>query len=315
MSSLVDQSPNSSILILSSAFFLVTFLIVVTGATGLLGKATAEHLVRQGHEVISIDRREGECAKGSKLVVGDLTNLDFCDSVIAGADGVAHLGAIPNPTDARQFEVFKNNSVSTFAVFTAAAQAEVKTVVYASSLSAYGFAYSDEWTSPLYAPVDEAHPFIFEESYALSKEVNERSALMWSRRCETAFVGMRFPWTNTPEKTLELARRFNDEDYLPPDPRFPKGIVAKILWTYLDLRDAVKAIEIVLQSNIKGSHVYNFAAPDIMAKAPTMELMQKFHPKTEIRSPLPGHSAPLSSQAFVDTFGYAPEFLINRDDI
>ena len=289
--------------------------IVVTGATGLLGRATAEHLVRQGHEVISVDKREGDFAEGSKLVVGDLTSLDFCDSAIAGASAVVHLGAIPNPTDARQYEVFKNNSVSTFAVFTAAAQAKVKNVVYASSLSAYGFAYSDEWTSPLYAPVDEAHPFIFEESYALSKEVNERSALMWSRRCETAFVGMRFPWTNTPEKTLELARRFNDEDNLPPDPRFPKGIVAKILWTYLDLRDAVKAIEVVINSDIKGASVYNFAAPDIMAKAPTMELMAKFHPKTEIRSPLPGHNAPLSSQAFVDTFGYAPQFLINRDDI
>ena len=289
--------------------------IIVTGATGLLGRATAEHLVRQGHEVISVDKREGDFAEDSKLVVGDLTSLEFCDSVIAGANAVVHLGAIPNPTDARQFNVFQNNSVSTFAVFTAAAQAKVKTVVYASSLSAYGFAYSDEWTSPLYAPVDEAHPFIFEESYALSKEVNERSALMWSRRCETAFVGMRFPWTNTPEKTLELARRFNDEDNLPPDPRFPKGIVAKILWTYLDLRDAVKAIEVVINSDIKGASVYNFAAPDIMAKAPTMELMQKFHPKTEIRSPLPGHTAPLSSQSFVDTFGYAPQYLINRDDI
>jgi hypothetical protein len=52
-----------------------------------------------------------------------------------------------------------------------------------------------------------------------------------------------------------------------------------------------------------------------MAKAPTMELMQKFHPKTEIRSPLPGHSAPLSSQAFVNTFGYAPQFLVNREEI
>ncbi|CAB4748121.1 unannotated protein [freshwater metagenome] len=289
--------------------------IVVTGATGLLGRATATHLVECGHEVISVDRKEGDFAAGSKLVVGDLTSLEFCDSVIEGANAVVHLGAIPNPTDARQFNVFQNNSVSTFAVFTAAAQAKVKTVVYASSLSAYGFAYSDEWTSPIYAPVDEAHPFVFEESYALSKEVNERSALMWSRRCETAFVGMRFPWTNTLEKTLELARRFNDEDKLPPDPRFPKGIVAKILWTYLDLRDAVKAIEVVINSDIKGAHVYNFAAPDIMAKAPTMELMAKFHPKTEIRSPLPGHSAPLSSQAFVHTFGYAPQYLINRGEI
>jgi nucleoside-diphosphate-sugar epimerase len=289
--------------------------VVVTGATGLLGKATATHLVSQGYEVISVDRRAGDFAEGSKLVVGDLTSLDFCDSVIDGAQAVAHLGAIPNPIDARQFNVFANNSVSTFAVFTAAAQAKVKTVVYASSLSAYGFAYSDEWTSPIYAPVDEAHPFIFEESYALSKEVNERSALMWSRRCDTAFVGMRFPWTNTPEKTLELARRFNDEDNLPPDPRFPKGIVAKILWTYLDLRDAVNAIEVVINSDITGSHVYNFAAPDIMAKAPTLELMAKFHPGTEIRSSLPGHSAPLSSQAFVDTFGYTPQYLINHEEI
>jgi hypothetical protein len=52
-----------------------------------------------------------------------------------------------------------------------------------------------------------------------------------------------------------------------------------------------------------------------MAKALTLELMKKFHPKTEIRGPLPGHSAPLSSQAFVDTFGYAPQFLLNRDEI
>ena len=71
----------------------------------------------------------------------------------------------------------------------------------------------------------------------------------------------------------------------------------------------------VINSNIKGAHVYNFAAPDIMAKAPTIELMAKFHPKTEIRSPLPGHTAPLSSQAFVDTFGYAPQYLINRGEI
>jgi nucleoside-diphosphate-sugar epimerase len=42
--------------------------IVVTGATGLLGRATAAHLVGQGHEVISVDRREGDFAQGSKPV-------------------------------------------------------------------------------------------------------------------------------------------------------------------------------------------------------------------------------------------------------
>ena len=51
--------------------------IVVTGATGLLGKATAIHLVESGYEVISVDRKDGDFAAGSKLVVGDLTSLDF----------------------------------------------------------------------------------------------------------------------------------------------------------------------------------------------------------------------------------------------
>ena len=122
---------------------------VVTGATGLIGGATARHLKDAGHEVLAVDIKDGEVGAGIQLKVGDLTDLDFCDSVIAGADYVAHLGAIPNPTDSRQFNVFKNNSVSTFAVFTAAAQAKVKTVVYASSLSAYGIAYSEKWTSPV----------------------------------------------------------------------------------------------------------------------------------------------------------------------
>jgi nucleoside-diphosphate-sugar epimerase len=291
--------------------------IVVTGATGLLGSHTAKFLASQGHEVVGVDRKAGE-VEGVKIVVGDISDLAFCDSVIAGADGVVHLGAIPNPIDVRQYEVFKNNTVSTFAVFTAAAQAKVKTVVYASSLSAYGFAYSDEWTSPLFVPVDESHPMIYEESYALSKEVNELSAKMWSKRCDAAFVAMRFPWTNMPDKTLELARRFELEEtgqVLDENPRFPPGIVSKILWTYLDLRDATAAIEVVLKSDIKGAHAFNFAAPDTMAKKPTAELMARFHPKSEVRGDISGHKAPLSSQAFIDTFGYQPQYLFNRDEI
>ena len=104
--------------------------IVVTGATGLLGSHTAMFLASQGHEVIGVDRKAGE-VEGVKIIVGDISDLTFCDSVISGADGVVHLGAIPNPIDVRQYEVFKNNTVSTFAVFTAAAQAKVKTFLYA----------------------------------------------------------------------------------------------------------------------------------------------------------------------------------------
>ena len=117
--------------------------IVVTGATGLLGNATAKHLTAKGHEVVPVDRRDGEVAPGIKVIVGDLASLEFCDSVMVGAEAVIHLAAIPNPTDKRQHEVFSNNVVSSFAVFSAAAHAGVRIVAYASSLSAYGFPYSE----------------------------------------------------------------------------------------------------------------------------------------------------------------------------
>ena len=58
--------------------------ILVTGATGLLGNATAEYLVAKGHEVVAVDRVDGVVAPNLKVIVGDLTNLDFCDSVMSG---------------------------------------------------------------------------------------------------------------------------------------------------------------------------------------------------------------------------------------
>ena len=57
---------------------------VVTGATGLIGGAVARHLKAQGHEVIAVDRREGEVGDGIKLIIGDLFELEFADSVING---------------------------------------------------------------------------------------------------------------------------------------------------------------------------------------------------------------------------------------
>jgi nucleoside-diphosphate-sugar epimerase len=88
--------------------------IVVTGAAGLIGSHTAEYLHARGHEVIGVDLKTGELSKGIKMVVGDITDLAFCDQVISTADAVVHLGAIPNPTDVRQFNVFKNNTLSLF---------------------------------------------------------------------------------------------------------------------------------------------------------------------------------------------------------
>ena len=104
---------------------------------------------------------------------------------------------------------------------------------------------------------------------------------------------------------------------MPEDPRFPKGIVSKILWTHLDLRDAVKAIELASlnKPGLKGAHVFNFAAPDTIANESTEVLMKKFHPTTEIRGDISGFKSPYSSDLFIKTYGYDAQHLFDRSQI
>lgn len=283
--------------------------VVITGAIGLLGRVATQHLVNSGHEVTAVDRAEGSVPQGVHLRVGDLSDLDFVQKSIDGAEAVVHLAAIPNPLSGQEYGVFRNNVLTSFTVFNAAAEAGCKIVAYASSLSIYGTAWSPEWTSPQYVPVDETHPIVYSESYALSKEVAELTALDWSRRSNTAFVGFRFPYTNVAEDLLNCARLLKTEDSV-FSPR-----AAKILWAYLDSRDAAAALELTIQSDAKGAKVYNFAAPDTMATRSTESLLAQYHPTSTLKGDFSAHQSPVSSQLWLKEMGYSPRHLIDRSAI
>lgn len=280
--------------------------VVITGAIGLLGRVATQCLVDSGHEVLAVDRAVGPVPQGVELRVGDLEDLSFVQETINGAEAVVHLAAIPNPLPGKEYGVFRNNVLSSFAVFNAAAEAECKIVAYASSLSIYGTAWSPEWTSPQYVPVDEGHPLVYSESYALSKEVAELTALDWSRRSNTTFVGFRFPYTNSAEDLLNCARLLKTED-----PVFnPRA--AKILWAYLDSRDAAIALELTIRSDLKGSKAYNFAAPDTMASRSTESLLAQYHSHSILKGDFSGFQSPVSSDLWLNEMKYHPQFLIDR---
>jgi nucleoside-diphosphate-sugar epimerase len=280
--------------------------VVITGAIGLLGRVATQFLVDSGHDVVAVDRAEGPVPQGVNLHIGDLADLDFVQKAINGAEAVVHLAAIPNPLPGQEYGVFRNNVLSSFTVFNAAAEAGCKIVAYASSLSIYGTAWSPEWTSPHYVPVDEPHPIVYSESYALSKEVAELTALDWSRRSNTAFVGFRFPYTNSADDLLNCARLLKAED-----PAFsPRA--AKILWAYLDSRDAAAALEITIRSDLKGSRAYNFAAPDTMATRTTESLLAQYHPTSTLRGDFSAQQSPVSSTLWLKEMGYHPRYLIDR---
>jgi len=281
--------------------------IMLTGASGLIGKEVAKGLVAAGYEVLATDLVKDDLSPAQSFVVGNLLSSDFISKLDFACDAIVHLGSIPRPTLASDEETLHNNVIGTYHVFASAVENKVPLVIYASSLSIYGFAWSTG-TSPDYVPVDEKHPLYQYESYALSKEVNERSADMWANRSETAFVGLRFPHTHTLSVFNEMNQKMREEDKA----TLEQG--AKIFWAYLDLRDAVQGILTVIQKGAQGSKTYNFAAPDTYAPRPTRELMAEFHPNSKIASSISGHDSIIDCSQWSADFGYEPQYLLDRPE-
>lgn len=281
--------------------------VLITGAAGLIGREIVTSLVESGHEVFATDRVEIEPSPSVNFVKGDLTSPEFIAKLDFACDAVIHLGSVPGPLHDTDANVLHNNVMGTYQVFAAAVEKKVPLVIYASSLSIYGTAWSGPWTSPEYAPFDENHALHHYESYALSKEVNERSADMWANRSETAFVGLRLPHTNTAEVFHEFRRKMEEGD----EETLKTG--AKILWCYLDLRDAAHGVLEILRKGGEGSASYNFAAPDTFAHKPTREMLAQYHPHTEVVGPLPGYTSIYDCSRWLAVYGYAPQYLLDRE--
>lgn len=281
--------------------------VLITGSSGLIGREVTKALVAEGHEVLATDRVKHEQSPVGNFTVGDLESEDFVASLDFNCDAIVHLGSIPSPATDSDEKVFHNNVMGTYHVFAQAVKNNAPLVVYASSLSIYGTAWSGPWTSPEYVPVDEDHPFHHYESYALSKEVNERSADMWANRSKTAFVGFRFPFCNSESAISELAKKMKDGDLE------TLRMGAKILWGYLDVRDAAEAILVVMRTGALGSEKYNFAAPDSTAPKATVEMLSEYHPTSEIITSLSGYESVINCSQWRTAYGYEPQFLLNRE--
>lgn len=280
--------------------------ILVTGASGFLGISVATNLLNKGHEVVAVDLHLPEVQNQIDVITGDLRDLNFCDSIMEGINVVIHLGAIPSPTDKRQYKVFANNVDSSFAVFSAAAEAKVEKVIYSSSVAIYGFSYSEKKIIPNYFPIDELHPIHYQDSYAFSKHVNELSAKMWFERTGLSFVGIRFPYLSNEKNLLNLIQENSKKS---PE------IFQKMFWSYLDLRDAVIGLEIVALSRFKGEEVFNLVAPYTFFTESTSVLIKKFFPECQTVSQFIENQSPFSSKKFISKFGYQPKYLLNKSKL
>jgi len=267
--------------------------VVVTGGSGLTGRHVVADLVQHGYEVSSVDT----AAPAKPLSPYRLVNLEDIGQVygcLAGADAVVHLAAIPRPTFHTNDVVFHTNVMTLYNILEAAATLGIPRVVWASSVSVLGFPFFYRPLAPQYVPIDEAHPHLPQDPYALSKHLGEEMADAFVRRCGMTIISLRFPWIHTPDSFREQIVRLWD------DP----AAGASNLWSYIDGRDAAQAFRLALEAGITGHEPFFVAAPNTFMKTSSTDLVRLCYPDTEIRPGLDGHQSLLSSDKAARLFGY-----------
>jgi nucleoside-diphosphate-sugar epimerase len=246
-------------------------MIVVTGGSGKAGRACVSELVAHGYDLCNIDQVSGGDPNIPFSQV-DLTDfgqtmaaLSAIDERVHKVTGIVHLAAIPAPGRAPNHVIFETNTISTYNIFEAARQLQIKNIVWASSETVLGLPFD---IPPPYVPVDEEYPGRPETAYSLSKLIGEEMAKQFCRwDSELKIIGLRLSNVMSPE---DYARFPGFQD----DARKRKWNV----WSYIDARDAAQAFRLALEVDLKGAEVFIIANADTVMNRPNQDLLAEVFP-------------------------------------
>ena len=155
---------------------------LVTGGTGFVGSHVVRALVARGRAVRCLvrsgSRRDNLEGLPVEIVEGDLTDAASLARAVAGADTVYHVAADYRLWAKDPNDLYRTNVGGTHLLFEAASAANLKRVVYTSSVAALGL-------TPDGSAANEETPVVRDRiigHYKKSKHDAERVALTWARR-------------------------------------------------------------------------------------------------------------------------------------
>lgn len=300
--------------------------VLITGGAGNLARYVADEL-KPAHDLILFDRVSPSLAPfpfnhDGQLIIGELTSRDDCDRAIRAArpEVIVHLGAIPVPTDspvltARMIaegfappalppdETFRTNVLGTYYLLDAAQRHGVKKVVAASSyfVLGIGFRTSGRPFQVDYLPLDEEHPCRPEDTYSLSKVLNEETYRAYARAFGIQTIALRllrvsFPHRDDPAKIF---------DAQPPDPLGGDFLP----WIeYVDARDAAQAVRLSIEAtNLPAFESFIIGTDVLIAGDPRETVLNLYPHLADKVDAWPPGELPFSITKARRLLGYAPQ--------
>lgn len=281
--------------------------VLVTGADGFVGSHLLEYLQEQGEYELFGTTYSGsewlnEHLDAEHIKVGDLADLAHTAHMIQDVqpDWVIHLASLSVVAGSHQktLSTIQKNTAIQFAMLEAvrehAPQARVLSI---GSATCYG-QLPDKWNAQ---KIDESYPFYPNNPYAVSKATQEYLALSYYLSYDLDVVRVR-PFNQIgPRQTPDFAV-----------PAFASQVVAveraeqdhiavgnlDAVRDFTDVRDAVRAYELLMQSGSKGE-VYNLGSGHGVAMQTVLdELIEEAHTEITVK-PDPARMRPSDVPVFV----------------
>ena len=284
--------------------------IFFTGGSGKAGKHAIEHLVGLGHRVTNADLvplgRDG--VPDLRVDLTDAGQVFDALSAYAGHDelepgsgvpsydAVVHFAAIPAILIRPDNETYRINTLSTYNVIEAAVKLGIGKVIFASSETTYGVCFADGEVRPEYVPVDEEHPTVPQDSYAMSKVVNEVTARSFQARSGIDIYGLRINNVIEPDEYETAFPAFVAEP----------ALRRRNIFAYIDARDLGHMVECCLRTDGLGYEVFNVSNDDTSVAITSEEVYDRFYAGVEQRRELTGFQTFYANDKAKRLVGFAP---------
>lgn len=225
-------------------------MVFVTGGTGQVGSAIADHLANRGCHVITASRRQASTNRAAahlSVNLGDGAALDRilgcvqpCEAIVHAAASLSH--DLFDPT------VSLTNCLGTQQIIKIAEAWRCRSIVYISSVPVIG--------RPQFHPITEEHPANPQSAYHASKLYGEQLVRLMENPKRSA-VSLRLTSPAGPGTPANRILSVFVQRALQDQPLLLVGNGTR-RQNYVDVRDVALAVEACLQKDVSG--VYNVAA-------------------------------------------------------
>ncbi|MGM0823472.1 MAG: NAD-dependent epimerase/dehydratase family protein [Pseudomonadota bacterium] len=261
--------------------------LLFTGGSGKAGRYATAYLRDQGHRVTNLDWVTSDVPGITTLKV-DLTDagqvFNAChayagvDELEPGTgvpryDAIVHFAAIPAILHRPDNETYRINTLSTYNVLDAATKLGIPKVIFASSETTYGICFADGEKQPDYLPIDEDHPTVPQDSYAMSKVVNEVTARSFQARSGIDIYGLRINNVIEPHEYRQDFPAYLDNP----------ALRRRNIFAYIDARDLGQMVDCCLKTDGLGYQVFNVANEDLSVGLTNAQVIERFYKGVPVR--------------------------------